>query len=69
MKVSIVTSYRNKKREQALPVRNLYKSSRITAVYNHKDDTDMSIISTEHGLVTAERIIRSYDRVMDEKKC
>ncbi len=68
-KISVVTSCGNKKRDEELPAWRLYKSSRITAVYNRKDDTDMFILSAEHGLVPAEKTIQPYDRIMDEKRC
>ena len=29
----------------------------------------MFILSAEHGLVPAEKIIQPYDRIMDEKRC
>ncbi len=69
MKVSVVTACGNKKEKVPLPAWQLYKSSRIKAVYNRKGDTDMFILSAEFGLVPAEKIIPPYNRLMDEKRC
>ncbi len=69
MKVSVVTACGNKKQEIPLPAWKLYKSPRITAVYNRKGDNDMFILSAEHGLIPAEKITAPYNRIMDEKRC
>ena len=69
MKVSVVTACGNKKQGIPLPAWKLYKSPRITAVYNRKGDNDMFILSAEHGLIPAEKITAPYNRIMDEKRC
>lgn len=69
MRVSIVTACGNKKESIALPAWKLYKSPRIKAVYNRKEQHDMYILSAEHGLLPAEKVIEPYNRIMDEKRC
>lgn len=69
MNISIITACGNKKELSAMPAWKLYKSSRIKAVYNRKANHDMYILSAEHGLLPADKIIKSYNRVMDEQRC
>ena len=68
MKVSVITACGNKKNDIPLPAWQLYKSARIKAVYNRKGKYDMYILSAEHGLVPAEKVIAPYNRIMDEKR-
>lgn len=67
-RICVVTACGNKKREGPLPAHRLYKSPRITAVYKHRCGHDMYILSAEHGLLDSEKIIESYDRIMDEQR-
>lgn len=69
MRVSVVTACGNKKEETPLPAWQLYKSPRIKAVYNRKGNHDMYILSAEHGLIPAEKVISPYNKIMDEKRC
>ncbi len=68
-KVCVVTACGNKKQSTAKPAYKLYKSSRITAVYNRKGEHDMYILSAEHGLLHSEKITEPYNRIMDEQRC
>lgn len=69
MKYTVITACGNKKNPIPLPAWKLYKSPRIKAVYNRKGDHDMYILSAEHGLIPAEKIIEPYDRIMDNERC
>ena len=67
-KVCVITACGNKKRDHPSPARKLYKSSRITAVYNRRDGCDMYILSARHGLLPSEKVIAPYDQIMDWKR-
>ncbi len=67
-KVCVITACGNKKHDDPLPARMLYKSPRITAAYNRKRGLDMYILSAEHGLLPSEKVIGPYDRVMDPER-
>ena len=67
--IAIVTACGNKKESVPLPAYKLYKSSRIKAVYNRRQNHDMFILSAEHGLIPAEKVIAPYNRLMDERRC
>jgi len=43
----------------------LYRSPRIKAVYNRRNDCDMAILSAKYGLVDSEEIIGSYEQTLD----
>ena len=64
--IAIVTACGNKKESVPLPAYKLYKSSRIKAVYNRRQNHDMFILSAEHGLIPAEKVIAPYNRLMAE---
>ena len=68
MKVCVITACGNKKESVPLPAWKIYKSPRIKAVYKRKHDCDMYILSAEHGLLPAEKIIKPYNRLMDETR-
>ena len=67
-KICIVTACGNKKHAEPLPAWKIYKSSRIKAVYNRRNNHDMYILSAQHGLVFSEKIIAPYNRIMDEER-
>ena len=67
-KICIVTACGNKKHEIPKPAWKIYKSSRIKAVYNRRNNHDMYILSAEHGLLPSEKIIQPYNRIMDEQR-
>ena len=52
-----------------MPAWKIYKSSRIKAVYNRRKEHDMYILSAQHALIPADKVIEPYNRVMDEKRC
>jgi len=66
VQILVVTACGGKKNSESMVAHRLYKSSRITAVYNRRSDCDMAILSAEYGLVGAEEVIAPYERVMDE---
>lgn len=66
MKKLIVTACGAKKNSEPMPAYKLYKSSRIKAVYNRRCGNDMKILSAEHGLLDAHKVIEPYERVLDE---
>jgi len=68
MKISVVTACGDKKEEDPLPAWKLYKSRRIKAVYKRKGNNDMFILSAEHGMIPADKVIAPYNRLMDEKR-
>jgi hypothetical protein len=67
-KLLIVTACGTKKTAIPQKARDLYRSSRIKAVYNMSSNNDMAILSSEYGLVDAGEIIKPYDRTMDEER-
>lgn len=64
-KICVITACGNKKEGTPLPAWRIYKSSRIKAVYKRKGKEDMYILSAEHGLLPAEKIIKPYNRLLD----
>ena len=64
-KICVITACGNKKEDTPLPAWRIYKSSRIKAVYKRKCNEDMYILSAEHGLLPAEKIIKPYNRLLD----
>lgn len=67
-KICVITACGNKKESTSLPAWKIYKSTRIKAVHKRKKDEDMYILSAEHGLLPSEKIIKPYNRLMDEKR-
>ena len=67
-KVCVITACGNKKRDRPSPAWQLYKSSRITAVYRRRDGCDMYILSAKHGLLPSEKIIAPYNQIMDPER-
>lgn len=67
-KICVITACGNKKESVPLPAWKIYKSSRIKAVHKRKSNEDMYILSAEHGLLPAEKIIKPYNRLLDEDR-
>tara|TARA_B100001123_G_C15228257_1_gene994070 strand:- start:689 stop:1432 length:744 start_codon:yes stop_codon:yes gene_type:complete len=67
-KICVITACGNKKENVSLPAWKIYKSSRIKAVYKRRSDEDMYILSAEHGLLSAEKVIKPYNRLLDEDR-
>ena len=67
-KICVITACGNKKENTPLPAWKIYKSSRIKAVYKRRSDEDMYILSAEHGLLPAEKVIKPYNRLLDEDR-
>jgi len=67
-KICVITACGNKKENIPLPAWKIYKSSRIKAVYKRRSDEDMYILSAEHGLLPAEKVIKPYNRLLDEDR-
>ncbi len=68
MKIALVTACGNKKHNSPTQAYKLYKSARIKAVYNRKNDCDMYILSAKHELLPAEKIIAPYNEIMTKEK-
>jgi hypothetical protein len=68
MKIMVVTSCGSKKNGKPMEAYNLYKSSRIKAVYNRKGKNDMYILSAKYGLIKSDSIIEPYNMMMSEKR-
>ncbi|MGQ4916064.1 MAG: DUF6884 domain-containing protein [Candidatus Asgardarchaeia archaeon] len=67
-RIAVVTACGRGKKNYPTKAYKLYKSSRIKAVYNLKNNTDMYILSAKYGLIHAEEVIEPYDEVMTEDK-
>lgn len=67
-RIALITACGEKKNPQPMVAYKLYRSSRIRAVYNRRNGSDMYILSAEYGLVDAHKVIEPYDRVMDERR-
>ncbi len=67
MKVLLATACGAKKNKGRMPAINLYKSSRIKAVYNRKNGADYAILSAKYGLLYPDTIIKNYEQILDSK--
>ena len=67
MKVLLATACGAKKNKGKMPAIDLYKSSRIKAVYNRRDGADFAVLSAKYGLLYSDRIIKDYEQVLDSK--
>ena len=67
-RIAVVTACGRGKKNYPTKAYKLYKSSRIKAVYNLKNNTDMYILSAKYGLIHADEVIEPYDEVMTEDK-
>lgn len=67
-KICVITACGNKKENIPLPAWKIYKSPRIKAVYKRASNEDMYILSAEHGLLRAEKIIKPYNRLLDKER-
>ena len=67
MRVLLATACGAKKNKGRMPSIDLYKSSRIKAVYNRRDGADFAVLSAKYGLLYPEKIIKDYEQVLDSK--
>ncbi len=67
MKVLIATACGAKKNKGKMPAIDLYKSSRIKAVYNRRDGADFAVLSAKYGLIYPDSIIKDYEQILDLK--
>ncbi|MCC7573699.1 MAG: hypothetical protein KO464_10025 [Candidatus Methanofastidiosum sp.] len=67
MKVLLATACGAKKNKGRMPAINLYKSSRIKAVYNRKNGADYAILSAKYGLLYPDTIVKDYEQILDSK--
>ncbi|KYC51601.1 MAG: hypothetical protein AMQ22_01261 [Candidatus Methanofastidiosum methylothiophilum] len=67
MKVLLATACGAKKNKGKMPAIDLYKSSRIKAVYNRKNGADFAVLSAKYGLLYPDRIIKDYEQVLDSR--
>ncbi|KYC45987.1 MAG: hypothetical protein APG12_00448 [Candidatus Methanofastidiosum methylothiophilum] len=67
MKVLLATACGAKKNKGKMPAIDLYKSSRIKAVYNRKNGADFAVLSAKYGLMPPEKIIKDYEQILDSK--
>ena len=68
MKIALITACCAKKLHHPAPAINLYRSSRIKAVYNRSNGADFYILSAEYGLVPAQKIIEPYNTIMTPQR-
>ena len=64
--ILVVTACSAKKAAKATCARKLYKSSRVSAVYNRRGTYPMAILSAEHGLVDSDTWLEPYDRILNQ---
>ena len=67
-KILVVTACGARKHNEPKPAWQLYKSSRVRAVYNRRMGHDMCILSTRFGLVEADRVIEPYEETLTREK-
>jgi len=67
-KIVVVTACSKRKENTPLPAWELYKSSRIKAIYRNSKNCDVKILTAKYGLIDADEIIGPYDKKMDEKR-
>lgn len=68
-RVCVVTACGASKSDEPCEARLLYKSPRIRAVYNRKNNCDMYIFSAKHGLLPSEKVIAPYNQIMTPERC
>ena len=67
MKVLLATACGAKKNKGKMPAIDLYRSSRIKAVYNRRDGADFAVLSAKYGLIYPDLIITYYEQILDSK--
>jgi hypothetical protein len=65
VKILVATACGGRKNPGRHKAIELYRSPRIKAVYNRRNDCDMAILSAKYGLVDSEEIIESYEQILD----
>ena len=68
LKILVATACGEKKRAGKHRAVDLYKSSRIRAVYNRRSGCDMAILSSKFGLVDSQTIIEDYEEVLTPER-
>ncbi len=67
MKVLLATACGGKKNIGKRRALDLYKSSRIKAVYNRRNGADFAVLSAKHGLIYPDTLIKEYEKILDSK--
>jgi len=67
MKILLATACGGKKNKGRMAAIDLYKSSRIKAVFNRKDGADFAVLSAKYGLIFPDKIIKDYEQILDSK--
>lgn len=67
MKILLATACGGKKNKGRMAAIDLYKSSRIKAVYNRRGDADFAVLSAKYGLIRPDKILKDYEQVLDSK--
>lgn len=67
MKILLATACGAKKNIGKMPALDLYKSSRIKAVYNRRNGADFAVLSAKHGLLYHDTVIKHYEAILDSK--
>ena len=67
MKILLATACGGKKNKGRMAAIDLYKSSRIKAVYNRRGDADFAVLSAKYGLIRPDKILKDYEQVLDPK--
>lgn len=67
MKVLLATACGAKKNKGRMAAIDLYKSSRIKAVYNRRGGADFAVLSAKYGLIYHDKILKDYEQILDSK--
>lgn len=67
MKVLLATACGAKKNKGRMAAIDLYKSSRIKAVYNRRGGADFAVLSAKYGLIYPDKILKDYEQILDSK--
>ena len=68
LKILVATACGKKKRTGKHRAVDLYRSSRIRAVYNRRSGCDMAILSSKFGLVDSQTVIEDYEEVLTPER-
>lgn len=67
-KILVATACGDEKNPGPCRAVELYKSTRIKAVYNRRNGCDMAILSAKYGLVDSETIIENYQGILTPER-
>ena len=67
MKILLATACGGKKNKGRMAAIDLYKSSRIKAVYNRRGVADFAVLSAKYVLIRPDKILKDYEQVLDPK--